>query len=207
MGNTPATVGQKEKKIKVPQTLVYEVFDGRPVYYRGYLDVLNKTKTPEEIMGCSSLQFALIDFFQRILYSAFPASRFWIASNEAGLHIGLRDNLSTDIALYDKKVLSADKISARYADVPPLLVIEIDVDAETGPDSLAVQDYVHLKIRKLLDFGVQRVVWVFTGSQTVIVAEPGRDWLTKDWGQTIELWEGQMFNVAVYLANEGIEVK
>lgn len=207
MGDKPAA-SQRKKKVKIPQVLVYEVLEDQPIYYKGYRDVLDKTKTLEDIMGCSSLQFALIDYFQRILYTAFPAFRYWIASNEAGLHIGLRDNLSTDIALYDKKVLSADKISNRYADVSPLLVIEIDVNAETDPEagSIAMQDYVHLKIRKLLDFGVQRVIWVFTGSRTVIVAEPGKDWLTKDWGQTIELWEGEMFNVAQYLEQEGIEV-
>lgn len=208
MGDKPAA-SQRKNRSKIPPELVYEVLEGQHVYYKGYRDVLNRTKTLEDIMGCSSLQFALIDYFQRILYTAFPASRYWIASNEAGLHIGLRDNLSTDIALYDKKVLTSDKIANRYASVPPVLVIEIDVDAETGPeeDRFAMQDYVHLKIRKLLDFGVQRVVWVFTGSRTVIVAEPGKDWLTKDWGQMIELWEGQMFNVAAYLEQEGIALE
>ena len=38
------------------ESLVYEVLDGRPLYYRGYEDVLTGKKLPEDIIGSSSLQ-------------------------------------------------------------------------------------------------------------------------------------------------------
>ncbi len=41
---------------EIPDYLVYETIDGNPIYYKGFKDVLKKLKTPEEIMGCSSLQ-------------------------------------------------------------------------------------------------------------------------------------------------------
>ena len=54
---TPITPKSTDKpKRKIPDYLVYEVMDGKPIYYRGYQSVLNKTKTLEQIMGCSSIQ-------------------------------------------------------------------------------------------------------------------------------------------------------
>ena len=43
---------KKKKAEKIPDYLIKEVMDGIPFYYKGYKDVLNKTKTKEEIMGC-----------------------------------------------------------------------------------------------------------------------------------------------------------
>lgn len=47
-------VPKKEKKAKssaqkIPDYLVYEISEGKPIYYKGYKDVINKTKTFEEI--------------------------------------------------------------------------------------------------------------------------------------------------------------
>jgi Uma2 family endonuclease len=209
MGNLPLVTMPHVKKGKaIPQWLIYEVIDGQPVYHKGYREVLNKTKTFADIMGCSSLQFVLVDYLQQILYAAGVSRRYWIASNEAGLHIELRNNLSTDIALYDKTVLTPARISNRYADVPPALAIEIDTDGEVSltETGFSEQDYVFIKTRKLLEFGTQRVIWIFSNTHKVMVAEPGKDWLTKDWHQTIELWEGHTFNIARFLEQEGINL-
>ncbi len=43
---------KKEAKT-LPKELVYETLAGRVFYRKGYRDVLNKTKTIEEIMGSS----------------------------------------------------------------------------------------------------------------------------------------------------------
>ena len=50
----------KKKGDKIPEALIYEVMDGKPIYYKGYRDVLNKTKTLEEIMACSRLQGIIV---------------------------------------------------------------------------------------------------------------------------------------------------
>ena len=47
---------KKMDKENIPDSLIYEVMDRQPIYYKGYRDVLNKTKTREEIMACSGLQ-------------------------------------------------------------------------------------------------------------------------------------------------------
>ena len=58
-----STKATAKPKRNIPNYLVYEIMDGKPIYYRGYQSVLNKTKTLEQIMGCSSLQAVLITHY------------------------------------------------------------------------------------------------------------------------------------------------
>ena len=44
----------------IPPALIYERWKGKPIYYKGYRDVLAGTKTLEEVMSCSDLQGALV---------------------------------------------------------------------------------------------------------------------------------------------------
>ena len=53
------------KQRKVPEYLVYEIMDGKSIYYRGYKSVSNKTKTFEDIMGSSALQGIIAAFIVR----------------------------------------------------------------------------------------------------------------------------------------------
>lgn len=95
------------------EMLVYEVMDGQPLYYRGYKDVLAGNKTAEEIMGSSTLQWVLASFFMKIMYCGLDEKKYWFASNEAGVHINHRNNLSHDVAIYDRAVLTPDKINLK----------------------------------------------------------------------------------------------
>ncbi|RRB02918.1 Uma2 family endonuclease [Larkinella rosea] len=185
--------------------MVYEVLDGRPLYYRGYEDVLIGRKTPEEIMGSSSLQWVLVTYFMRIMIRSLDEKKYWFASNEAGVHLDHRNNLSHAVAVYEKMVLTPDKISVHYVDVPAKVVIEIDVKADIS--KIEDFNYVNKKTRKLLDFGTSKVIWVFTDTQQVMIAEQSADaWLTMDWNRELELLDGQYFNIARYLDEEGIKV-
>ena len=47
---------QAETVPPIPDTLIYEVVKGRPIYYRDYKAVINGTKTLEEIKMESKLQ-------------------------------------------------------------------------------------------------------------------------------------------------------
>jgi hypothetical protein len=50
----------KRKQKNIPESLVYEMMDGKPIYYQGYQSVLNKKRKPEDIIGSSSLQAILV---------------------------------------------------------------------------------------------------------------------------------------------------
>jgi Uma2 family endonuclease len=194
----------RTKPTAVPDALVYELLDGRPIYYRGYRDVLAGRKTTEDITGSRTLQWVLASFFMRTIIRNLDETKYWFASNEAGVHLDHRTNLSHDVAIYDRAVLMVDKINKKYADVPALVAIEIDVKADLSSEK--DRNYVNRKTRKLLDFGTGKVIRVFSGSQQVMVAESGADaWLTMDWHRDLDLLDGQTFNIGAYLAAEGID--
>ena len=45
----------KRERKKIPEALVYEIMNGKPIYYNDYQLVINKEKTIDEVMGSSSL--------------------------------------------------------------------------------------------------------------------------------------------------------
>lgn len=189
----------------VPESLIYEVLDGRPLYYQGYRDVLAGRKTAEEIMGSSTLQWVLVSYFMELMILALDRKKYRFASNEAGVHLDHRSNLSHDVSIYDRAVLTPDKINKKYASVPAVVAIEIDIKADLS--NVEDRNYVNLKTRKLLDFGTDKVIWIFTDSQQVMVAERTADaWLTMGWHRDLELHDGQLFNIGEYLKQEGIDV-
>ena len=201
---TPTTKSGPKSRRKIPNSLIYEIMDGKPIYYRGYQSVMNKTRTLEDIMGCSSLQAELVTYLLRIIFRSVDEKKYRVYTNEIGNHIDVGNNLSNDIAIFDKTVLTADKVNRKYPDVPPKIAIEIDTEADVS--DLTGFGYVYKKSKKLLDFGVERIIWIMINTQTVTVIEPNRDWQVREWNTDIELMDGHTFNIARHLDEEGIVV-
>ncbi len=193
---------EQQTEQQIPDYLIKEEVNGIPFYYKGYKNVLNKTQTLEDIMGSSGLQFVILQFFLRLIAKIDSEEKYYIGNNEAGLHLATGKNMTNDIALYSKAKLTPDKITKHYADVPPDLVIEVDIDFEV--ENRTPIDAVHLKTQQMLDFGVQKVIWIFTNSQKVMVAKPDEAWTIVNWNEDIELMAKHTFNIAQYLKDEGI---
>lgn len=193
------------KQRKVPDFLVYETMDGKPIYYRGYASVLNKTKKIEDIMGSSSLQAIIIIHIISIIIKSLNEDEFWLMTNEAGMHLDHRNNLAGDIMLYERKRLNASDIKNKYAKKPANVVIEVDTKADLS--ILTFNEYLKLKTTKLHTFGVDKVIWILTASRQVIVALPNEDWLLIDWNKDIEIMNGITFNIGNYLKKNGIELE
>lgn len=189
---------------KIPEALIYEIMDGKPIYYKGYREVLAGKKTTEEIMGASSLQALIVSYLTGFIWKYFDESRFFVLTGEPGVHIDHRDNLANDVALYDQTVLTPDKISKKYTDVPPKVTIEVDVDADLT--EMTETGYIYRKTRKLLQFGVEKVIWVLTEAQAVLIATPERI-ETVEWSRDVELLDGHAFNIGAYLTRHGIVVE
>ena len=191
-------------KIVVPDYLIREIIDGDRWFYRGYRDVLSGLKTPEEIMACSTYQSLLVGYVYNKLWNALEDQHYWVMSNEVGNNLSKKSKVAYDIAVFDKTTLPPERISANYANVPPKLVIEVDVKIESEsktPDDIVWQ----IKTQKLLTSGVEKVIWFFTKTQKVLIARPNEDWILADWQRDIEIWEGLTINVAQYLAKQGIQ--
>lgn len=193
---------QKNRVKPIPESLIYEIMDGRPLYYKGYKDVLTNKKTSEEIMGASGLQSFIIQYLLEVLYLKIGRKKYHFLTNEIGTHLDKGNNLSGDIYIYEKNVLSPDKINTRYVEVAPKIAIEIDIRIDLSDEKDF--GYVFTKTHKLLDFGVEKVFWIFTKHQKVMVATKDQDWLTKNWNQEIELLDGEYFNIGKFLTDEGV---
>jgi Uma2 family endonuclease len=165
---------------------------------------LSGLKIWEEIIGCSSYQSVLIGYLNAQLWNHLEDAPYWVMSNEIGNHLSEESKTVYDIAVFDEANLPAHRIGAHYINVPPKLVIEVDVKIETEsktPGDIAWQ----IKTNKLHEFGVEKVVWFFTTSQRVLIARLNEDWIFTDWHRNIELWEGLKVNVGQYLAKRRIQ--
>lgn len=201
----PVAISRPARSRKVPDYLVKEEIDGIKFYYRGWRQVLKKTKQKEEIRGCSGLQSLMIEYLLDVLFEAKIRKTHRIFTNETGNHLAFKNNLQFDLAIYEKAVLTPDKITRRYVQgIAPAVVIEVDMDVDLEDTGLAsMEDFVLLKTGKLLEYGTRRVIWIFSRSRKVLVAA-GPSWSIDGWEKDIEILDGITFNLARFFEEEGI---
>lgn len=183
----------------IPASLVYEILNGKPLYYRGYRSVIEHNLNPETIMGSSGLKSLIIGVIYAHLMVKRDKKRFMAFTNEAGVHVDLGNNFSCDIAIYEKGTF---EITTHYFDTAPKIVIEVDIKADTS--NTTDLTYITEKTQTLFDFGVERVLWVLSQSRRVFVAAPGQDWLLVDWANDVPVMENITLSVKQLLDDEGI---
>ena len=183
------------------ESMIYEMDEGTPIYYRGYRQVLNGAKSPEQIMGSSILRSLVIKLIQEFLDRQLGQTHKAL-SNEIGIQYKKQSWRNVDIAVYSMKELSRNrrKIADKYASFPPDMVFEIDTKADLEPDKNLVA-YAFRKTQQLLDFGVQLVVWIFTADEKFIIARPGQRWEIGNWNENIEIQSGLMLNISSLIAD------
>ncbi|MCF2490282.1 Uma2 family endonuclease [Dyadobacter sp. CY347] len=201
--STPHRVSPKIDVAKIPNVLIHEIIDGKPYYRKGYREVLDKTKTVEDIMGSSSLQAFLITYLTIWIGKQLDEIKYHILTNEAGLHLDKKNNLAGDLLIFDSSKLTIDKINKNYATVPPIISIEVDI--EISLDGFSEQHYIALKTKKLLDFGTEKVIWFLTEPKQVLIATKDNDWQTLSWDEDVEVLDGISCNVGKYLKDKGSE--
>jgi Uma2 family endonuclease len=186
----------------IPSALVYEVLNGRPLYYRGYKDVLAGTRKVEDIVGSSSLQAILVSLIHTFVMANRDKKKYLPVTNEAGVHLDLYDNLSCDVAIFEKGTFD---VTTKYFDTAPKIVIEVDVKIDLADFDGLDFNYVAEKTQKLFDFGVEKVFWVLSKPRRVFVAVPNQDWIFTDWSNNVPVMDGCVLNVKNLLDEEEIE--
>jgi len=191
----------------IPTVLVREVIEGISFYYPGYRSVVNKTKKLEDIMADSGLQAFLKNIIGDLLKARIDRKQYYVFAGETGSHFNTRNNFGLDIAIYDRQLLTPDKITAKYVDVPPKIVLEIDVKVEMSDASGNLfEQYIVPKIQQLFAFGAEKVIWFFTKSKTVIYATAAEQWTFPKWDSDLEIMPGVMVNIAQLMEEEGIRL-
>ncbi len=198
----------KKSKRKIPAYLVRETIDGIDFYYPGFRQVLNKQKKLEEIMGESGLQYFLKLYLYDLLKAGLDEQKYRVGSGELGFHAGLGNNLGLDVVVFDRSILTPDKITLRYVTIAPKVVIEIDANVELpNRQSDLFQEYVIRKVENLFQHGIERVISFFTLSKKVVIATPLHAWQIDDWNKEVQLFESVMVNIAAYIASEVFELE
>ena len=180
---------------KIPNYLIYEMDEGKPIYYKGYREVLNKTKTAKQIMGSSALQSLLVLLIQKFLIKNLSEDYLPLAS-ELGFKFAKKSWRNLDIALYDKRKVEDLSIflSDKYIEVAPEVVIEIDTKAALD-DLLDSDSYFQIKTDQLLAHGVKKVIWSYTKTRKFMIAENDKKQIIKDWSYNFEIWDSTFINV------------
>ena len=200
----PILQPQPDKR-HIPAALVREVVQGIPFYYPNYRSVLNKTKKLEDIMADSGLQAFLKNIIGDLLKAQIDRKHYYVFAGETGSHFNTRNNFGLDIAIYDRQLLTPDKITAKYVDVPPKVVLEIDVKVEMSDAAGNLfEQYIVPKIQQLFAFGAEKVIWFFTKSKTIIYATAAEQWIFPKWDSDLEVMPGVMLNIAQLMEEEGI---
>lgn len=190
------TPEQRREQAHLLDSLVYEMDEGKPIYYAGYQDVLTGIKQAEEIMGSSGLQSHLIEIIQDFLFTHPLRKRFNYLSNEIGVQIKKKKWRACDIAIYEKERLAGYIFDDKYMAIPPDYVIEIDTKADLSKYQYQ-HDYFIEKTRQLHDFGVKKVIWIFTRNLPVIWESESVDaiLIRNGWNHDVTITEGMTFNL------------
>lgn len=145
-------------------------------------------------MGSSFLQGQLVAFIVSILMSALDLRRYVVVTNEAGFIYAPKNWRILDIAVFEKERVKKELFSKKYVKTAPKVVIEVDTKAElkASDDILA---YVTEKTDDLLNAGVEKVIWILTESENILIAEPDKQWIVARWRDTIPLLEDITLNL------------
>lgn len=193
----------KPKVSVIPAYLAYEEMNGEALPYKGYLEVLVGNKEVEDIMGSSSLQAALVFAISGFLYININRKKYLASTNELGLHLSQGNNLANDIAIFEKEKIRLDD---KYFDVAPKVVIEVDIKVDLSDTSWnSEMAYIFAKSQKMLDFGVEKVIWISTRDRKIFVHTLDQDWHYAAFEQDIDVLDGYVLNVARLLAEESIQ--
>jgi len=188
---TPEQKQRRAERARLRKSLIYEMWDGKPVYYAGYEDVLKGTKTAEQIISSSLRQGILVARLVGYLMSLIDLEEYVVATNEVGIQFEKGSWRACDIAIFSLDMLEGQD-EDKYAWIPPKIAIEVDIKADMSHVDSEF-DYYDQKTTKLLEFGVEKVIWLFTKSRKVWIAEAGKDWLIRDWSHAVEVLPGCEF--------------
>ncbi len=186
------------RKKPIPEEFVYEMAYGKPVYYKGYQEVMQGKKHLEEIMGSSFLQSLIISRLFRFLLTHLP-DVYEVLTNEPGLQFSKKHWRAADIAMYHKEQLKDVPLQNTYLPVPPKIVFEVDTKADIEQFTTAL-DYYYVKTDELFAFGVEKVIWSFTDTKKIMIAEPEKDWIITNWNHDIQVFDDILVNIPQIIA-------
>lgn len=184
------TLNSSSKTQEIPSYLIYEMDDGKPIYYKGYFEVLTGEKDFEEIIANTSLHAWLKGELSYFIKKLLPFE-YVMTAGELGLQIEKLTSRIVNIAIFKKENFV---LSNKYSAQPPEIAIEIDTKADLNSTGAAIK-YYQRKNKQLFEFGVKKIIWIFTEIQGVQVLEVEGEEQEFEWSEDIPVMENVSFNL------------
>ena len=91
---------------------------------------------------------------------------------------------------------AVEKRAAEILRDNPLLNRLIEVDTKAALDDLPdPSSYFQRKTEQLLTNGVKKVIWIYTASQKVMVAEQNKPWSIDAWNKDLKIFQDIYINI------------
>jgi len=181
---------QSNKK-QIPSDCIYEMDAGKPIYYKGVQAYLEGKKQNEKTMPDSKFQSWLKGKIYLVLSLLVDEIKYVLTVGELGLSIEKHTWRAVDVTIFDRKIF---KLENTYSKEPPIIALEIDIKGEFKTSKARQKDH-QKKIKQLLDFGVQKIIWVYTDTQKVKVITK-ENTTTFDWTTPVEVLDGHHLNIS-----------
>ena len=155
--------------------------------------------------GNNTLQWFITNSLIKFLYKNLPENYFAGAS-ELGLHLSNKTNFAADIAIYREGQLKVGFHSVKYEQTPPNVIIEVDIKIDESEYFQNEEEYFHKKTEKLLQWGVEKVIWVFSSSRRILIADNLQKWEFNSWDIPFVVIDDTEMNVWELMLKSGFEV-
>ena len=172
----------------VLKALTYELVNGQAVLYRGHQAARRGQKSLKELYASSPQQRRILSDLCFDLHQDFGQEYFILSSPQLRLEIDDNNWRAIEVAIVRKNTRKT--MDSAVLSQAPEYVFLIDTKASLL-DLRHPFSYYHQKASDLLDFGVQKVVWLFSQKQQLMVASTSRKrWPLQDWDQPVWLEPG-----------------
>lgn len=181
---------QSNKK-PIPSECIYEMDKGKPIYYKGVRAYFEGKEQNEKTMPDSKFQSWLKGKIYLALSLLLNEIKYVLTVGKLGLSIEKHTWRAVDVTVFDRKIF---KLTNTYSTDPPIIAIEIDLKGEFKNSKASQKDHQR-KIKQLLDFGVQKIIWIYTDTQKIkVITKESTE--TFDWTTPIEVLDGHHLNVS-----------
>lgn len=184
----------------IPCILIHDIIDGKPYCYKEYLDILVAKACNNRKTNRLHLQAVINNYLLGVLFKELSQDRDLMISVTPGLYINERNVLTCGITVFERNKLTIDH---KYAQAPPKIALEVDVKVKLR--DITEDQYVTLKINKLVNFGVEKVIWFFSKQQKVIIAT-NQSRFSSEWNKEVNILPGISCNVGNYLQSERLRL-
>lgn len=87
------------------------------------------------------------------------------------------------------------------------MVIEVDIKIDESDYFQNEEEYFHKKTERLLQWGVERVIWVFSASRRVLVADNLQTWSFVSWDIPITVIDDRQITIWELMLKNGFQVE